>query len=123
MRILVVDDIPLIRRIIKRMLREHEVVECGSGAEALDVLGEDDQFDVILSDMNMGGMDGASFYTNLELRQPLLCSRVVFVSGGGATSVQAQFLRTTSRPVVSKPIDVQDLNIAIDMIGAGVSYV
>jgi len=123
MRILVIDDVPQIRRIIRRMLREHDVVECSDGMAALEVLNGDDGFDVIFSDMDMAGMNGADFYAALEFRSPLLCSRVVFVTGGGASIAQDKFLRSTARPIVSKPFGVNDLNHAINFVGAEAAHV
>lgn len=62
--ILLVDDDPLVRRSIFRMLRVHgfHVVQAGSGEQALHLLeqlGGEHAFDAILSDYNLGdGMDG-----------------------------------------------------------------
>lgn len=117
MRILIVDDMPQIRRMLRRMLGAHEIVECGNGAEALEVLNKDSKFDVILSDMDMGVMDGALFYAALESRQPSLCSKVVFVTGGGSCQSQNNFLNTTTRPIVAKPFGAKDLNHAISSVG------
>lgn len=122
MRILVIDDIPQMRRILRRMLGGHEVVECKDGSEALNVLLGDDSFDVILSDMDMGVMDGESFFEALTEHKPELSDRVVFVTGGGATLSQSRFLSSTSRPVVSKPFRSEDLNHAISSIGVEMSH-
>jgi len=58
-RVLVVDDQPLVRRIIQLELSKggYQVSLCGSGAEALRRL-ETDQFDLILMDRLMPAMDG-----------------------------------------------------------------
>ncbi|HEC11370.1 MAG TPA: response regulator [Acidimicrobiales bacterium] len=62
MQILVVDDSPVMRKIVRRTLRQagfggHDVVEAGDGVEALAALEEDD-FDVVMSDWNMPNMSG-----------------------------------------------------------------
>ena len=117
MRILIIDDMPHIRKMLRRMLRGHEVIECVNGAEALDLLDDDDGFDLILSDMDMSVMDGARFYAALEFRNSPLCSKVVFVTGGGSSDKQSQFLDSTSRPIVAKPFGVKDLNHVISSFG------
>lgn len=117
MRILVIDDMPQIRKMLRRMLADHEVVECVNGAEALDLLDDDDGFDLILSDMDMSVMDGARFYAALELRNSPLCSKVVFVTGGGSSDRQSKFLSSTSCPIVVKPFVVTDLNHVISSFG------
>lgn len=122
MRVLVIDDIPQIRKIICRMLKDHDVVECRSGEEALDVLKNDEAFDVILSDMDMGVMDGATFYATLAERNPALSDRVIFVTGGGSNAEQNRFLAVTDRPIVSKPFGVKDLNHAISSVGMEMSH-
>src|SRR5688572_33191792 len=58
-RILVVDDDPQIRRVLKTTLVIHgyETAEAKSGEEAIEKL-RDDKCDLVLLDMNMSGMDG-----------------------------------------------------------------
>jgi two-component system KDP operon response regulator KdpE len=58
-RILVVDDDPQIRRVMKMALtgEEYEVEDAHTGEEALEML-RDDKYDLILLDMNMPGMGG-----------------------------------------------------------------
>ncbi len=58
-RILVVDDEPQIRRVMRTTLTAsgYEVSDARSGEEALEKLGEE-RFDLILLDVNMPGMSG-----------------------------------------------------------------
>ena len=61
MRVVIVDDEPLARERLKRLLQEfpgYEVVgEAGDGEKALDVI-DDEEPDLVLLDIRMGGMDG-----------------------------------------------------------------
>src|SRR5687767_11742452 len=60
LRVLVVDDEPMMTKAMKRMLKPsgHVVSEAGSGEEALDKLAEQ-TFDVVVSEVGMGsGMNG-----------------------------------------------------------------
>jgi len=81
-RVLVIDDEPDVRAVIRRFLvaAGHDVSEVGDGAAALGILAEH-ATDVIVSDLYMPGMDG------IELARALrkLPSRpaVVAMSGGG----------------------------------------
>ena len=58
-RILVVDDDPQIRRVMRTTLvvQGYEVADTRSGEEAVEKL-RDEKYDLILLDMNMSGMDG-----------------------------------------------------------------
>ncbi len=61
MRTLVVDDSRTARRVLVRILASlghDDPVEAGDGAEALDVLGKDAEFDLVLADVHMPRLDG-----------------------------------------------------------------
>ncbi len=71
--VLVVDDSSTIRRIIHRCLEKAalgitEVYEAGNGKEALDLLAKR-SFDLVLSDINMPGMDGIQLLSALKENQ------------------------------------------------------
>lgn len=64
MKILVVDDAVVARKMIKRLLvgssyEGSTIVEAASGEKGLDLF--DDTFDVVMSDWNMPGMVGIDF--------------------------------------------------------------
>lgn len=62
-RILCVDDEKSVLMSIKRVLRsaEYKVTIATSGQEGLDLIADEEPFDVIISDMRMPEMDGAEF--------------------------------------------------------------
>lgn len=70
-RVLVVDDEPLIARLLAEILTGdgHEVVTAPNGAVALEKLQEG-VFDLILSDMWMPELDGFALYRELQKHQP-----------------------------------------------------
>jgi two-component system chemotaxis response regulator CheY len=70
MRVLIVDDSSVMRKIVERSLRQAglepmQVFEAGSGIEGLEVLGRQ-SIDLILSDINMPSMDGLEFLRQLR---------------------------------------------------------
>ena len=79
---LVIDDDPGVRALIRRLLLEagHDVLEAGDGAAALKLM-EDHPTDVVVTDVYMPGMDG--FELALKLRRMRVRPAVVAVSGGG----------------------------------------
>ncbi len=72
-RILFVDDEPNILDGLKRMLRsmrkEFDLQFAENGKEALAIM-ESTEFDVVVSDMRMPGMDGAQLLTEIQERHP-----------------------------------------------------
>lgn len=64
MKILVVDDFPTMRRIVKTLMRQNgytNFVEAEDGAQALKMLGEQPDIEFIISDWNMPNMTGLEF--------------------------------------------------------------
>jgi CheY-like chemotaxis protein len=103
-RVLVVDDEPLFGRAVARAMRKHaEVVLEWTGALALDRVAQGEQFDLILCDVALPGLNGPDFFERLVDAVPELEARLVFVTGGAVEEIEAK-LRRTGRPCLRKPI-------------------
>jgi PAS domain S-box-containing protein len=114
-RILVIDDDRAVLRAYRRMLSSrHDVVLASGGAEGLDLLERDDNFDIILCDVMMPQVDGPMVYEALSKRSPDLVGRLVFCSGGAFTPRAKQFLASIQNVFLAKPIDSDALRSAID---------
>jgi DNA-binding NtrC family response regulator len=107
-RILVVDDEPLVAGLIAEVLaREgHEVDMARNGREALEKIAAR-TYDLILSDLRMPELDGVGLFRELERGHPAFLGRLVFVSG--TTDAYASFLEETKAPVLPKPFQLEDL--------------
>jgi PAS domain S-box-containing protein len=103
--VLVVDDEPAIGVVLRRVLRDHEVVAVTTGREALALLASGRRFDVIFSDVMMPEMSGMELHAELARRDPALAARVVFVSGGAFTPAANAFLDGVANPRIEKPFD------------------
>lgn len=70
-RILIVEDSSFMRNMLKRYLEAdgHQVWETEDGKQALDVL-ENQEFDLVVSDIEMPVMDGLEFVKNLRHSSP-----------------------------------------------------
>lgn len=108
-RILVVDDDPPVRRAIIRMLRplQAAVFEADNGLDALlmrnQALDSNGDFDLIVSDMQMPGMDGAELHNRLQ-RAGFVMQRFVLCSGG-MNAEQRSFIAGQKIKLLEKPID------------------
>jgi len=109
-RILIVDDEPAIREIQRRFLAKIgiEVLIAKDGAEAVAIL-EHERCDAVVTDIRMPGeIDGIALYRWLELTQPDLARRCLFVTGDmGATSVDTVIGAHPER-LITKPFKRDD---------------
>lgn len=114
-RALVVDDEPTNLETFGRMLRKnYEVLFASSGKEALETLErEGARFDVILSDVNMHGMDGAELHKAIARKYPGLERRMVFVTGGIFSMESRNYLSALPNPLLEKPFAAQELLEAV----------
>jgi len=80
MNVLLVDDEPMMREMVKLTLRKRglEVFDAANGADAL-VLSEKQPIDILVTDVVMEDMDGWTLAHSLAKRYPNL--PVLFVSG------------------------------------------
>jgi PAS domain S-box-containing protein len=113
-RILVVDDEPLVAKVVSRSLAaDHEVIGLERSAEALALVRGGERFDVILCDLMMPEMTGMELYTELGKLAPEQRDQVVFVTGGAFTPRAREFLERVPNARVEKPIDFQNLRLLL----------
>jgi CheY-like chemotaxis protein len=112
-RVLIVDDDPQVLRSLQRALAEQEVLTADGGRAALELLEEDQRFDVILCDLLMHGMNGMDLFAELDRRFPALTPRVVFMTGGAFTEAAQEFLARVPNTCIQKPFDLRALRSAI----------
>jgi len=107
MRVLIVDDSSVMRKIVERSLRQAglnlvEVLEAGNGAEALAVLRQG-KVDLILCDINMPVMDGLEFVRQLPHLQHAKGVPVVMITTEGSEGHVLQALSAGARGYIRKP--------------------
>ncbi|MCC6557953.1 MAG: response regulator [Polyangiaceae bacterium] len=116
-KILVVDDEPdvsvLIRQRFRQQIRRsvYEFSFASDGAAALDQLRQNPDIEVVLTDINMPGMDGLTFLEHAGEVNPMI--RVVMVS---AYSDMANIRTAMNRGAVDflvKPLDMKDLELTL----------
>jgi PAS domain S-box-containing protein len=104
-RILVVDDDATLVRAYRRWLgRKHEVIVAYDGEEALQLLDQDQEFDIILCDLMMPRFDGVALYEAVLAHKPHLLPRMVFSSGGPTSPRYQEFAQNPSIVFFDKPI-------------------
>jgi len=108
-RVLVIDDDPGIRRVLRRILVQHELVEAESGDGAVEVLAQDQRFDVILCDVMMPTMSGTDLHRWLVEHSPGLARRVIFVTGGAFTPDAREYLDRLDNRRLQKPFEAAEV--------------
>jgi putative two-component system response regulator len=113
MRCLVVDDEPLVRRAVARVLEAQgfTCLEAGSGIEGLDVLGDTGELPLIISDLRMPGLDGMGFLSEVRRRFP--DTAVVMLSGMAETSVAVECLHLGAADFLTKPVSVGEMQARV----------
>jgi len=115
-RILIVDDEEPVRRVLAAILGQkgHTVSTAGSAAEALMMVDEQD-FDVVFTDLAMPKTDGVTTAAEIKSRKP--ATKVVLMSGYGAERAYEQAGETSGVDfALSKPFRMQDINEALRML-------
>lgn len=113
-RVLVIDDEPLIARILQRGLSRHQVTIASEARDALERIQRGETFDVILCDLMMPDISGIDVHEYLTREFPAVARRVVFMTGGAFTSKARQFLSTVSNERIDKPFSLSQVNKLVD---------
>lgn len=108
MRILVVEDEPVLRDGIVDLLRAsgYEVEAVGDGAAAAK-LGVDEPFDMVLLDLMLPKLDGLEVCRRLKTARPAL--PVIMLTARGAEEDKVRGLRSGADDYVTKPFGVKEL--------------
>mgnify|MGYP003951183961 CR=1 FL=1 len=107
-RVLIVDDEPLVLRMLKKALRDHDITVANNGQDAIR-LTQETEFDVILCDLMMPNMDGVQIYESIQMRDPRLAKKVVFMTGGAFTPRSRKFLSQIENQCIKKPFEASEI--------------
>ena len=117
-RILVVDDEPDLEPLmLQRMRRDirsgrYKFVFAQNGVEALEKLRQENDIDMVLSDINMPQMDGLTLLEQIPKVDPNI--RSVIISAYGDMKNIRTAMNRGAFDFVTKPVDFEDLKVTID---------
>jgi two-component system response regulator HupR/HoxA len=106
LRILVVDDEPLVRRALARALRPHRVFQAGSYDEAAELLGAE-PLDAVFCDNWMPGRSGVEVLALASEIQP--SARRIMVTAHSPADPEALMTRGVIHRLFHKPWDLKVL--------------
>lgn len=111
-RVLVVDDHAQARNAVADVLRHagYEVSACASAIEALARLGAE-KVDVVVTDLQMPGMDGLEFIREIERRR--LDVQVLMITAHASVSSAVEAMRHGAFDYIEKPFDSLSLERSV----------
>ena len=113
-RVLIADDEDSMRLLVARAIAMdgHEIVTAQDGAEALDILTENDgAFDLLLTDIKMPIMDGIALALSAARDFPALT--ILLMTGFADQRERASGLNAIVHDVITKPFSVADIRAAV----------
>ena len=115
--ILVVDDNPQVLEVLGEVLRGggHQVETTTSSRQALEWVGAR-PYELIVSDMEMPGLDGIGLYRAVADRSPTLARRFIFITGSSHTPEVRAFVERTQVRLLSKPFNVDQLRRVVQEV-------
>jgi DNA-binding NtrC family response regulator len=112
-RILIADDHDALRRGLARALTEagHETEEAPNGNAAITRLHEG-YFDVVLSDLKMGGSDGIDVLRTAKALHP--STAVILMTAFGSVTTAVEAMKSGAFDFVQKPFEIEEMEVKIE---------
>ncbi len=111
-RVLIVDDDPEWREALRLVFsRDDEACELAASAPAALALLAQGDFDVVICDVRMEGMDGLELLDRVKKSQPAL--PVIMITGVGQISDAVRAIKGGAFEYVTKPCDIEELRTLV----------
>jgi DNA-binding NtrC family response regulator len=112
-RILLADDEKNLRTVLNKELSDegYEVRETDNGSDAAKLL-EKDEYDVLLLDLNMPGMDGMEVLKKIKTLE--LPAEVIILTGHGTVSTAVQAMKLGAYDYLTKPFKTEELKAIVE---------
>jgi DNA-binding NtrC family response regulator len=111
-KVLIVDDEPNMRRILKANLRmdNHTCVEASNSSEAVMLLSKED-FDVVITDQKMPGGTGLDVLRAVQENDPT--TSVIFLTAVGTVELAVESMRQGAFDFLTKPFEIDVMKASI----------
>jgi len=112
-RVLVIDDEENIRRMMRLTLETagYEVGEAGDGLQGLEVFGDGAEYDAVLLDQRMPGIDGLETLRRIRERAP--GARVIVVTAFASIELAVDAMKLGASDFVRKPMTPEVVRDAV----------
>lgn len=112
-KILIVDDSATDRLLIQNMLRDYNVISASSGYEAMRLVEENHDIDMIILDLNMPGMDGFQVLDALKADARYKKIRTIVLTNYDELENEIRGLKLGAVDYIRKPIQMDSLTARI----------
>jgi DNA-binding response OmpR family regulator len=119
MRILVVDDSAVVRRLVTARLEAdgHEVVEATDGVAGLEAALAEPP-DLVVLDRSMPRMDGFEVCTRLRERQETADVAILMLTDSSSEQALAEGIDRGADDFMSKPFSPRELSLRVRLLGS-----
>ena len=106
--LLVDDEVSFVETFSERLeLRDFEISKAFSGEEALEVLDENKNIEIVILDVKMPGMDGIETLTVIKRKYPLV--EVMMLSGHADVTSAIDGMKQGAFDYLMKPVDMDQI--------------
>lgn len=111
-KILIVDDEEITRKNLEHILKKenYEVVTAKNGIEAFKLLDEQ-EFEIVLTDIRMPGIDGFAILDKVKARYPN--SKVIMITAYAAVDNAVEAIKRGAFHYIAKPFKVDEVRFSI----------
>jgi two-component system NtrC family sensor kinase len=115
--ILVIEDEAALRAVFVEVLalQGHRTVAAATGRAAIELLARE-SYDVVILDLRLPDVDGKAVWEWITRHRPQLADRVVFMTGDTLSPGSHRFLEMAGRPILPKPVAMEELNRMVDTV-------
>ena len=116
-KILVVDDNELNIKVVRRILEQYDLLieECSNGEECIDLVSETNDYDLILMDIMMPGMNGEETLSKLKQIEDFK-TPVVALTANAEPGLEEQYENEGFTGYISKPFSKNQIEEKLNMI-------
>lgn len=117
---LIIDDEPSLAKTLGFLLQdENDITLATSGRQALALLSQSLDYDVLLCDLMMPSVSGMDIFDWLQQAHPGKEAAMIFMTGGTFTPKAAQFVSSIPNPTIDKPFSVETVQEIIRQVASG----
>ncbi len=114
-QVLVIDDEPIMRKLLMQILKDkHEVILKENGREALEWMYSGNIPDLVVADLNMPEIDGFEYIEKVRESGFFSDVPLIVLSGEESSSERIKCLKLGANDYLIKPFNPEELALRID---------